>query len=150
MNSIQRLVLINLKLGRVGSCQIVSAPCRYCVGTMLKLVGVWRALAMSMSKCDDTKKFMSLVLASEALRGSFEVLLGKPSPSKAFLGPSYGSLRFHWGPPSPSEPLIRGGNRWIDRWTDWQMKTDWGVDTRQTVKWIDDWMDEKMKRWMDQ
>ena len=33
--------------------------CRHRVGTMSKLVGMWRAMAMSMSKRDVIKKFMS-------------------------------------------------------------------------------------------
>ena len=36
--------------------------CRHRVGTMSKLVGMWRAMAMSMSKRDVIKKLMSLGL----------------------------------------------------------------------------------------
>ena len=57
--------------GRVGSC-------RHRVGTMSKLVGIWRAMAMSMSKRDVIKKLMSSGLAhtSSALLMVFLYELG--------------------------------------------------------------------------
>ena len=57
---VDALVLINVMSGRVGT---VSAPCRHHVGTMSKLVGMWHAMARSMSKRDAINKLMSSDLA---------------------------------------------------------------------------------------
>ena len=54
------------------SCHVGS--CRHRVGTMSKLVGIWRAMAMSMSKRDVIKKLMSSGLAYQSPYGS-----GSPS-----------------------------------------------------------------------